>query len=130
MRHELINLSRRWPAHQIRRPPTRDTITRVKRQYSIVIIGYALFMCGVCVSRGVGQFRLSSRPSFPTAWWEQFAMALFFAILAVATIVYEARRDSRQDVDPLCIQRWRDRIELRTVLYALASLLILVLPSA
>jgi hypothetical protein len=96
---------------------------------------WSALMCVVLTSRAFAGFRRPS-PTWMTdspQWYDDALGAAMFAVVATACAVYLYRRwrDERQVVTsevPVRPVRWRDKVELRVVLYCFAALLAMQLP--
>lgn len=97
---------------------------------------FSILMAVVHTGRAIARFGDDSRPLWMTdvsRWYDEAIRAAMYGIVAVACIAY-LRRKSRNlpapaaGASPARSSRWRDRVELRVVLYCSAVFLALQLP--
>lgn len=95
-----------------------------------VWIAYSLLMAGVSLTRTI---RLYAQPppiwmTHAHQWYEEAIAVAFFIFIAAASVFYLVRTRKWMPAIPAVPERWRERRELRAVLYGLAVILFVSVP--
>jgi hypothetical protein len=108
----------------------KKRITR--RQIVVLAFLYSLMMCSLCTYRAIDRL-VHPMAFWPTGnlWYEEGAQAIAFAVFAFACISFYLHNPRLNDRNrPFFPVLWRDRRELRVVLYTWAFLLLSDVPSS
>jgi hypothetical protein len=99
----------------------------VKRLRIIVLAVLAMIVCAALTHKAIRRFRRPFRAWWvdPEQWYDEALGAALYAVIAGACVAYLYRIGRRQGQEtegpsPAADLRWRDRIELRVVLYFIA----------
>ncbi len=103
----------------------------MSRRWTYFVAALAIWSCCITTYKAYGDFMHPSPPWMVRSWWYDYPFSVLMALIVLAAcVVYERRRRGGADQPPRGMRPWREKWELRVVLYSFAAIQLLRIPLA